>query len=102
MSSFTETWVQSQGESILLGHIADWLGAGLLDPHQHQLVGKGKHQRTDEVGGWGNGQAEGLDPAGQAVLLGAASETCVGFRLHLGRRHFPRRSNLTGRYCSRK
>ena len=27
-----------------MGHIADWFGAGLLEPRQHQLVGKEKNQ----------------------------------------------------------
>lgn len=65
----------AQGEYILLGHIADWLKAGPLSPHQHQLVGKGKARRLGGDGIEEIDRVEELAPAGQAALLWAASET---------------------------
>lgn len=50
-----KAWFRAR-ECILSDRMARWLGTGLLDPHQPQLVGKGKNQRTE----WG-GEAGEMD-----------------------------------------
>lgn len=80
-------WIWSQGECITVRYTADWFRAGLLDPHQHQLVGKEKKQAIGWDRGWERDLIEGLAPSGWAALLWAALETCDGFRLHSGGQH---------------